>query len=98
MIGSPLVNSSLVTDSLGKIPSVSHVKNDKQLRKETNAFEALILQMILNVSMKNDKNIFADKNNPGDRIYQSMYRSEIAKASAGSFGISQMLYNYLSKK
>lgn len=98
MISSPLINNSLITNTLNKIPSVSHTQNDKQLRKETNAFEALILQMILDTSMKNDKNIFADKNNPGDRIYQSMYRSELAKASAGSFGISQMLYNYLSKK
>jgi len=98
MISSPLISSSLITNSLGKIPSVSHVQNDKQLRKQTNSFEALILQIILDTSMKGDKNIFADKNKPGDRIYQSMYRSEIAKASAGSFGISQMLYNYLSKK
>jgi hypothetical protein len=27
-----------------------------------------------------------------------MYREELAKASAGSFGFSQMLYDYLSQK
>jgi len=57
MISSPLISSSLITNSLGKIPSVSHVQNDKQLRKQTNSFEALILQIILDTSMKGDKNI-----------------------------------------
>jgi len=49
-------------------------------------------------AMKNDKSLFSSQNDPGDRIYKSMYRDELSKASAGSFGFSQMLYDYLSKK
>jgi len=47
---------------------------------------------------KNDKSLFSSQNDPGDKIYKSMYRDELSRASAGSFGFSQMLYDYLSKK
>ena len=97
-LATPTVNSSILANSLDKIPKVSSAGGKKELRKETNSFESLILKIILDTSMKDSKNIFSDKDKPGDRIYQSMYRDEIAKASSGSFGISQMLYNYLSKK
>ncbi len=94
----PLINNNIISNSINHIPTINKSDDNKQLRKQTNAFESLILQIVLDVSMKDNKNIFSDKNKPGDRIYQSMYRSEIAKQSAGSFGISQMLYNYLSAK
>jgi len=49
-------------------------------------------------SMKDEKNLFSDQKDPGDKIYKSMYRDELSKASAGGFGFSQMLYDYLSQK
>jgi len=34
----------------------------------------------------------------GDKIYQSMFREEISKISAGNFGISETLFNFLKNK
>jgi peptidoglycan hydrolase FlgJ len=44
------------------------------------------------------KIFFSQQNDPGDKIYKSMYREELAKASAGGFGFSQMLFDFLSQK
>jgi len=80
------------------IPKIDEKAQDKALRKQTDAFEAVIIKMMMDNAMKDDKNLFSSQNDPGDKIYKSMYRDELSKASAGSFGFSQMLYDYLSQK
>lgn len=80
------------------IPKIDVNAEDAELREQTDAFEAVILKMLLDTSMKDEKNLFTEKNDPGDRIYKSMYRDELARTSAGGFGFSQMLYDYLSKE
>lgn len=81
-----------------KIPSISGKENDKELKERTDAFEAIIIKMLLDNALKDEKNLFSSQNDPGERIYKSMYREELSKASSGSFGFSQMLYEYLSRK
>jgi len=80
------------------IPKIDAHADNKALRKQTDAFEAIIVKMLLDNSMKDSKDIFSSQKDPGEKIYKSMYREELAKASAGSFGFSQMLYDYLSQK
>jgi Rod binding domain-containing protein len=80
------------------IPKIDTNADEKALREQTDAFESIIVKMLLDNAMKDEKNLFSDQNDPGDKIYKSMYREELAKASAGSFGFSQMLYDYLSQK
>jgi len=80
------------------IPKINATADDKALRKQTDAFEAVIIKMMMDNAMKDDKSLFSSQNDPGDKIYKSMYRDELSKASAGSFGFSQMLYDYLSQK
>jgi len=80
------------------IPKIDPKAEDAQLREQTNAFESVIIKMLMDNAMKDDKNLFSDQKDPGDKIYKSMYRDELSKASAGSFGFSQMLYDYLSAK
>ena len=80
------------------IPKIDTNIDEKALREQTDAFESIIVKMLLDNAMKDEKNLFSDQNDPGDKIYKSMYREELAKASAGSFGFSQMLYDYLSQK
>lgn len=80
------------------IPKIDTNIDDKALCEQTDAFESIIVKMLLDNAMKDEKNLFSDQNDPGDKIYKSMYREELAKASAGSFGFSQMLYDYLSQK
>lgn len=80
------------------IPKIDANVEDKDLKAQTDAFEAIIVKMLMDNAMKDEKNIFSSQNDPGDKIYKSMYRDELSKASAGSFGFSQMLYDYLSQK
>ena len=89
--------SQLLTQN-SAIPKINPKSEDKDLRKQTDAFEAVIVKMLMDNAAKNDKDLFSSQKDPGDKIYKSMYRDELSKASAGSFGFSQMLYNYLSER
>ena len=80
------------------VPKIDPKAEDSELRKQTDAFESVILKMLMDNAAKNEKNLFSEQNDPGDKIYKSMYRDELAKASSGGFGFSQMLYEYLSQK
>jgi Rod binding domain-containing protein len=81
-----------------QVPKIDPKAENKALREQTDAFESVILKMLLDNAMKDEKNLFSQQNDPGDKIYKSMYRDELAKVSAGGFGFSQMLYDYLSQK
>jgi len=80
------------------IPKIDPKAENAQLREQTDAFEAVIVKMIMDNAAKDEKNLFSQQNDPGDKIFKSMYRDELSKASAGGFGFSQMLYDYLSEK
>jgi Rod binding domain-containing protein len=80
------------------IPKIDQKADDKALREQTDAFESVIIKMLMDTAMKDEKNLFSQQNDPGDKIYKSMYRDELSKASAGGFGFSQMLYEYLGQK
>ena len=81
-----------------KIPQIHEEVTNKELKEQTDAFEAIIVKMLMDNAMKDQKDLFSAQKDPGDRIYKSMYREELSKASAGSFGFSQMLYDYLSAR
>ena len=89
--------AQMLTDNKA-LPKIDKNAKNKALRAQTDAFEAVIIKMMMDNAMKDDKNLFSSQNDPGDKIYKSMYRDELSKASAGSFGFSQMLYDYLSQK
>ncbi|MEA2073550.1 MAG: rod-binding protein [Campylobacterota bacterium] len=79
------------------VPKIDTNVEDKALREQTDAFESVIIKMLMDNAAKNDKDMFSSQKDPGDKIYKSMYRDELSKASAGGFGFSQMLYDYLSR-
>jgi len=80
------------------LPKIDPKAEDAQLREQTDAFEAVFIKMMMDEAAKNEKNLFTDQKDPGTKIYKSMYRDELAKESSGSFGFSQMLYDYLSRE
>ena len=80
------------------MPKIDPKAEDAQLREQTDTFEAVIVKMLMDNAMKDEENIFSQENDPGDKIYKSMYREELANASSGGFGFSQMLYDFLSQK
>jgi Rod binding domain-containing protein len=94
MVDSLKLNPSLFEK---KVPTINGNEDDKALRKQTDEFESIIVKMLLDNALKDEKTIFSSQNDPGDKIYKSMYREELSRASAGSFGFSQMLYDYLSQ-
>lgn len=79
------------------VPTVGTKEGDAALREKTDQFEAIIVKMMLDEAMKEEKNLFS-ANDPGDKIFKSMYREELSNASAGGFGFSQMLFEHLSQK
>jgi Rod binding domain-containing protein len=89
--------AQLITNQ-STVPKIDKESDDKALREQTDAFEAVIIKMLMDNAAKNDKDLFSSQKDPGDKIYKAMYRDELSKASAGGFGFSQMLYDYLSEK
>jgi peptidoglycan hydrolase FlgJ len=75
------------------IKSADKNSNDN-LRKATDDFEAFFMQQLLDISMKNSK---IAGEGTGSEIIKGLYTENLAKASAGSLGISDMLYKFLSE-
>lgn len=80
------------------MPTVGSKDSNTALREKTDQFEAIIIKMMLDEAMKDEKNLFTGAKDPGDKIFKSMYRDELSNASAGGFGFSQMLFDSLSQK
>lgn len=67
---------------------------DKKLREVSNEFEAFFLNQILETSLKNTS---VAGESTGSDIIKGMYLQAVADSSSGTFGISDMLYNFLSQ-
>ena len=67
---------------------------DKELRKVADDFESFFMQQIMDVSLKSN-NIAGE--GAGSDIIKGMYTQTISQQTAGSLGISDLLYNFLSK-
>ena len=88
-------NSLILFQAKNTVPKLN-VESDKlELKKQTDKFESVLLKMLLDVSLKDDNLLFGK--DAGNKIYSSMYRNEISKLGGGSFGFSQMLFDYLQK-
>lgn len=68
-------------------------QEDKKLREQTDNFEALFLQIMLKDAIKNENPLYPKQ--PGSDIYHSMYIENLAENLSGSFGYSELLFNYL---
>ncbi|RDU64813.1 Rod binding protein [Helicobacter sp. MIT 14-3879] len=67
--------------------------SDVKLKEQTDSFEALILKYMLDSALKFDDHLYPKE--VGSEIYQSMYKDSIAQSLSGSFGYSELLFNYL---
>lgn len=81
-----------IKTSLQKIQA----NEDKALREQTDNFEALFLQIMLKDAIKNENPLYPKQ--PGSDIYHSMYIENLAQNLSGSFGYSELLYNYLKEQ
>ncbi|WP_257874447.1 hypothetical protein [Helicobacter sp. 11S02596-1] len=67
--------------------------DDKALREQTDAFEALMLKFVLDTSLKLEDPLYPKQ--AGSEIYQSMYKDTLSKQLSGGFGYSELLFNFL---
>jgi len=72
-----------------------NLKEDKSLRSVCNNFESFFMNQILETSLKSSD--IAGKGTGSD-IIKGMYTDALSQKSAGSLGISDMLYKFLSEK
>jgi Rod binding domain-containing protein len=79
-----------------EIPVVNNIDNRAKLKEQTDAFEAIILKMILDQSIQ-AKDPLLPKD-PGREIYRSMMNEERSRQLSGAFGYSELLFNYLVEK
>ena len=91
------VDTSMMSPKMA-IPTIDKSLDLEALKDRTDQFESIIIKMLLDNSMKDEKNIFSDQKDPGDRIFKQMYREELSKVAAGGFGFSEMLFKHLSEK
>jgi len=89
-----LVNMSLIQNNKKFENVESKNLEDEQLRKVSNDFEAFFLKQIMDISLKST-NVAGE--GPGSDIVKGMYTQTITDNAAGSMGISDMLYKFLSE-
>ncbi|MCK5295082.1 MAG: hypothetical protein KAJ49_10535 [Arcobacteraceae bacterium] len=75
------------------IDSKNMKKDD--LKSACDNFESFFMQQLLDISLKNT-NVAGD--NTGSDIIKGMYTENLSKQSAGTLGISDILYKFLSEK
>ena len=74
---------------------LKHTKNEKELKKVCDDFEAFFMQQIMDISLKNTK---VAGEGTGSEIIKGMYTESLSRQSAGTLGISTMLFQFLSEK
>ena len=70
-------------------------KDSEQLKKVCNDFESFFLNQIMDVSLRSTK---VAGEGAGSDIIKGMYTQALADSSSGGLGISNMLYEFLTKK
>jgi peptidoglycan hydrolase FlgJ len=93
--------NNIINQDLLQSSKLSNVKqenlksnDDEQLKKVCNDFESFFLNEIMDVSLRSTK---VAGEGAGSDIIKGMYTQAIADNSSGSLGISNMLYEFLTK-
>ncbi len=89
-----LVNMSVINNT----KKFDNIQTDKleedQLKKVSDEFEAFFLKQIMDISLKSTK---VAGEGAGSDIIKGMYTQAVSDNSTGSLGISNMLYEFLSR-
>ena len=71
-------------------------KDDEALKAQTDAFESILLEFMLDTSLNLDDPLYPKQ--AGAEIYQSMYKDTLSQQLSGNFGYSQMLFEWLKQQ
>ena len=89
------LNNARLNNSLRVYDNLDGKKmEDKELRRVSDEFESFFLQQMMDVSLRNT-NVAGE--GVGSDIIKGMYTEAVSRSSAGGFGISDMLYQFLSE-
>ncbi|RXJ83068.1 rod-binding protein [Arcobacter cloacae] len=90
-----LINSNILqTKKFDNLNAENITKDEEQLRKVSNDFESFFLNQIMDISLRST-NVAGE--GAGSDIIKSMYVQAVADSSSGTLGISDMLFDFLSK-
>ena len=87
--------SEIVKSLKAKVGSKAD-SSDKALREQTDKFEAIFIKTLLDTSLNLDNPLYPKQ--PGSDIYNSMFKEQMADSLSGSFGYSELLFNYLKEQ
>ena len=89
-----LINTDILQNKKLDNVKTDNIQDEETLRKVSNDFESFFLNQILDVSLRST-NLAGEA--AGSDIIKSMYVQSIADSSSGTLGISDMLFDFLSK-
>lgn len=89
-----LINTDILQTKKYDNVKTEDVKDAEELRKVSNDFESFFLNQIMDISLRST-NVAGE--GAGSDIIKSMYIQAVADSSSGSLGISDMLFDFLSK-
>lgn len=82
--------------SLAAMQATLPQQESSKLKEQTDAFEAIIVKMLLDEAMNAQNPLFPE--DPGGKIYRSMYNDALSQELTGGFGYSELLFEHLSQK
>lgn len=85
------MNQALPTQTL-----IEKESDEVKLKKQTDAFEALIIKTMLSTAIRNEDPLYPKE--AGSDIYHSMYLDTLSESLSGNFGYSELLLNYLKER
>ena len=89
--------NALFNYKYGQTPKINTnlSQEDALLKQQTDQFEAIFVQKVLDISLQNESGLFPKT--AGSDIYQSMYNQSLSESMTGSFGFSELLFNFLKE-
>ena len=89
-----LINKDIFNTKKFEDIKADGIKDEEKLREMSKDFESFFINQIMDVSLRNT-NVAGEE--VGSDIVKSMYIQALSDKSAGTFGISDMLFEFLSK-
>lgn len=89
-----LINKDIFQTNKFDNLKTENIEDDKALRKVSDDFEAFFLNQIMDISLRST-NVAGE--GAGSDIVKGMYLQSISDNATGSMGISDMIYEFLSK-
>lgn len=89
-----LINKDIFQTNKFDNLKTENIEDDKALRKVSDDFESFFMNQIMDISLRST-NVAGE--GAGSDIIKGMYLQSISDNATGSLGISDMIYEFLSK-